>query len=97
LSKFQEYLKNTKNDPIEKQNIDSGKTFLFKNVLNLVRVLQGINFVGVLLAKSKSKSDPAKEQSIDFNETPLLENVLNLTGVPQGTNSIRVLSIKNES
>ncbi len=36
LSKFQEYLKDTKIDPIKKQNIDFNKTLLFKNVLNLI-------------------------------------------------------------
>ncbi len=39
LSKFQKYLKNTKNDPIKKQNIDFNKTFLFENVLNLIKTL----------------------------------------------------------
>ncbi len=38
LSKFQEYLKDTKNNPIKKQSIDSNKTSLFKNVLNLIKI-----------------------------------------------------------
>ena len=39
LSKFQKHLKNTKNNPIKKQNIDSNKIPLFKNVLNLIKTL----------------------------------------------------------
>jgi len=39
LSKFQKYLGNTKNNPVEKQNIDSNKTPLFKNILNLIGAL----------------------------------------------------------
>ncbi len=39
LSKFQEYLGDMKNNPIEEQNINSDKTFLFENVLNLVKTL----------------------------------------------------------
>jgi len=39
LSKFQKYLRDVKNDPIEEQSIDFGETLLFKNVLNLVGVL----------------------------------------------------------
>ncbi len=35
LSKFQEHLKDIKNDPIEEQNIDFDETPLFENVLNL--------------------------------------------------------------
>ncbi len=35
LFKFQEYLKDTKNDLIEEQNIDSNKTPLSRNILNL--------------------------------------------------------------
>ncbi len=38
LSKFQEYLKDIKSDPIKKQNIDFDKTFLFENVLNLIEI-----------------------------------------------------------
>jgi len=38
LSKFQEYLGDIKNDPIKEQSIDSNKTLLFENVLNLVGV-----------------------------------------------------------
>ncbi len=36
LSKFQEYLKGTKNDLTEEQSIDFGETSLFKSVLSLV-------------------------------------------------------------
>ncbi len=39
LSKFQEHLKSTKNDPIEEQSIDFSKTLLFRNVLNLAGAL----------------------------------------------------------
>ncbi len=79
LSKFQKHLKNTKNNPVKKQNIDFDKTSLSKNVLNLVEALQGTNSTRVLSIKSESKNDPVKEQSIDSNETFLLGNVLSLT------------------
>ncbi len=39
LSKFQEYLKDVKNDLVKEQNIDSNETFLLGNVLNLTRAL----------------------------------------------------------
>ncbi len=70
-----------KNDPVEKQNIDSNETPLLRNVLNLAKVLQGINSIRVLPTRNKDiKSDPTKEQSIDFDETSLFGNVLNLIG-----------------
>ncbi len=43
-----------KNDLIKEQNIDFNETSLFKNVLNLAKALQSINFVEILLIKSKS-------------------------------------------
>ncbi len=97
LFKFQEYLGGTKNDPAEEQSIDFGKTLLFGSVLNLIRVLQGINSIGVLLIRSESKSDPTKEQSIDFGKTLLFGNVLSLVGILQGINSVRVLLVRSES
>jgi len=39
LSKFQEHLKDTKNDSIEEQSIDFDKTSLFRSVLSLVGTL----------------------------------------------------------
>ena len=39
LSKFQKHLKNIKNNPIKKQNIDFNKTPLSKNILNLIKAL----------------------------------------------------------
>ncbi len=85
-----------KNDLIEEQNIDFGKTFLFGNVLNLVRIPQGINFVKMLLIRNKSKNNLVEEQNIDFNEIFLFKNVLNLVKILQGINSVGVLSIKSE-
>ena len=82
LSKFQEYLGNTKNNLIEEQSIDSDETLLFKSVLNLIGISQDINSIGVLSTRNESKSDPTKEQNIDSDETPLLGSVLNLTRAP---------------
>ena len=39
LFKFQEHLKDTKNDLVEEQNIDFNEISLLRNVLNLVRAL----------------------------------------------------------
>ena len=61
LSKFQKHLKDTKNDLTEEQSIDSSKTPLFRNVLNLTGTPQDINSIEVLPIKSESKSDPTKE------------------------------------
>ncbi len=61
LFKFQEHLRNTKNDPIEKQNIDSGKTFLFRSVLNLIETPQDTNSIRILSIRNESKNDPVKE------------------------------------
>ncbi len=61
LSKFQEHLKDTKNDLAKKQSINSNKTPLLKNVLNLIGTLQGTNFVKVLPTKSESKNNPTEE------------------------------------
>ena len=97
LSKFQEHLKDTKNDPIEEQNIDSDETPLFKNVLNLIGAPQDTNSAGVLPVKSEFKNDPVEEQSIDSDETPLFRSVLNLIKTLQDINSIRVLPARNES
>jgi len=55
-------LKDTKNDLIEEQNIDFGKTSLFGNVLNLVETLQNTNSIEMLLARSEdTKNDPVEE------------------------------------
>ena len=53
LFKFQKYLEDIKNDSIKKQSIDFNKTLLFKNVLNLIKILQGTNSIGVLLIRSE--------------------------------------------
>ncbi len=97
LFKFQEYLKDMKNNPVEKQNINSNKIPLFKNVLNLVEILQDTNSIKVLPVKSKFKSDPIKKQNIDSNKTSLLGSVLSLIEASQGINSIKMLSIRNKS
>ena len=54
-------MKDTKNDLIEEQSIDSNKTPLFKNVLNLVGISQDINSIRVLPIKNEFKNDPVKE------------------------------------
>jgi len=46
-------LKNTKNNPIKEQNINSNKTFLFKNVLNLIEAPQDINSIEMLSVRNK--------------------------------------------
>ncbi len=61
LSKFQEHLGGTKNDPAEEQSIDFDETFLPRNVLSLIGVPQGTNSARMLPARSESKSDPAEE------------------------------------
>ena len=61
LSKFQEYLENMKSDLTKEQSIDFNETPLPKNVLNLIKILQGINFIGVLPVRNESKNDPIEE------------------------------------
>jgi len=49
------------------QNIDFNKTPLFKNVLNLIKVPQGINSIGVLPAKNKSRDKCSNSISDSIN------------------------------
>ncbi len=83
LFKFQEHLKNTKNDLAEKQSIDFDETPLLRSVLSLAKAPQDTNSTKVLPTRNKdAKNDPTEEQSIDSSETPLLGNVLSLAGTP---------------
>ena|SRR6266699_790705 len=61
LSKFQEHLEGTKNDPTKEQNIDFNKTPLPRNVLNLIEAPQDTNSIRILSIKSESKSDSTEE------------------------------------
>ena len=62
LFKFQEHLKGIKNDPVEKQSIDSNKTPLSRSVLNLIETLQDINSIRMLSTKNKdTKNNLIKE------------------------------------
>ncbi len=64
----------SKSDPTEEQSIDFNKTLLFKNVLNLIRTPQGINFVEMLSIKSKSrdKCSGFVSDSIGYNQMKIL-------------------------
>ena len=87
LFKFQEYLRDTKNNPIEKQNIDFNKTFLFENVLNLIEVPQDINSIRVLLIKSESQDECSDSisNSIDYNQIRIF--YLELTSIIKKSNN----------
>ncbi len=74
LSKFQKHLKNAKNDPIEEQNIDFNETSLLRSVLNLIGVLQDINFTRVLPIRNKSRDEYLNfvSNSIDYIQVRIL-------------------------
>ncbi len=53
LSKFQKHLEDIKNNPIKEQSIDFNKTFLSGNVLNLIRISQDTNSIGMLSIRNE--------------------------------------------
>jgi len=57
-----------KNDLTKEQSIDSNKTLLFENVLNLVKISQDINSIELLPIKNKSrdKCSGFVSDSIDY-------------------------------
>ncbi len=64
----------SKSDLTEEQSIDSNKTPLLRNVLNLAKTPQDINSIGVLPVRSKSwdKCSNSVSDLINYNQIRIL-------------------------